>query len=132
MTILAAELQRGEFICATRVLTTRPGRAINALAKLCEEGKDEDLISALPYAARRISTLHYTPREANPCSQMVSRPPSDSHRLHCFLNQALDFLSSNLAKHTPSTRLLNTGNGPVHPLPKLRLQITRYLRISWE
>jgi len=43
---------RGEFMRATRVLATRPDRAIIALAELCEERKDEDLISPPPFAPR--------------------------------------------------------------------------------
>jgi terminal uridylyltransferase len=40
---------------AARVLATRPERAIVALAELCEERKAEDLISAPPYVAPRLS-----------------------------------------------------------------------------
>ncbi|KAF5391962.1 hypothetical protein D9757_003284 [Collybiopsis confluens] len=39
---------RGEFMRASRVLSGRPERAILALADLCEERKDEDLVSAPP------------------------------------------------------------------------------------
>ncbi|ESK93924.1 cid1 [Moniliophthora roreri MCA 2997] len=37
---------RGEFMRASRVLAARPERAILALADLCEERKDEDLVTA--------------------------------------------------------------------------------------
>ncbi|KDQ16927.1 hypothetical protein BOTBODRAFT_220517 [Botryobasidium botryosum FD-172 SS1] len=38
---------RGEFMRASRILATRPERAINALAQLCEE-RDEELVRATP------------------------------------------------------------------------------------
>ncbi|KAF9468237.1 hypothetical protein BDZ94DRAFT_1246261 [Collybia nuda] len=46
---------RGEFMRAARVLASRPERAIVALAELCEERKEEDLISAPPYVAPKVS-----------------------------------------------------------------------------
>ncbi|KAG6857027.1 hypothetical protein H0H87_010700 [Tephrocybe sp. NHM501043] len=52
---------RGEFMRASRVLSTRPERAIIALADLCEERKEEDLISAPPYASSRVSLPPQTP-----------------------------------------------------------------------
>jgi terminal uridylyltransferase len=42
---------------AARILAGRPERAIVALAELCEERKDEDLVSAPPYVAPRLSNL---------------------------------------------------------------------------
>ncbi|KII83640.1 hypothetical protein PLICRDRAFT_127301 [Plicaturopsis crispa FD-325 SS-3] len=39
---------RGEFMRASRILATRPERAIVALAQLCEERKDEALVKAVP------------------------------------------------------------------------------------
>jgi terminal uridylyltransferase len=42
---------------ASRILATRPERAIVALAELCEERKDEDLVSAPSYVAPRLSNL---------------------------------------------------------------------------
>ncbi|KAJ3534598.1 hypothetical protein NM688_g7110 [Phlebia brevispora] len=39
---------RGEFMRASRILATRPERAIVALAQLCEERKDEELLHASP------------------------------------------------------------------------------------
>ncbi|TFK36482.1 hypothetical protein BDQ12DRAFT_686474 [Crucibulum laeve] len=39
---------RGEFMRASRILSTRPERAIIALAELCEERKEEDLVTAPP------------------------------------------------------------------------------------
>ncbi|KIK64914.1 hypothetical protein GYMLUDRAFT_220126 [Collybiopsis luxurians FD-317 M1] len=44
---------RGEFMRASRVLASRPERAILALADLCEERKDEDLVTAPPYTPSR-------------------------------------------------------------------------------
>lgn len=44
---------RGEFMRAARVLATRPDRAIVALAELCEERKDEELMSAPPFTPSR-------------------------------------------------------------------------------
>ncbi|KAF9265154.1 Nucleotidyltransferase [Marasmius fiardii PR-910] len=44
---------RGEFMRASRILAIRPERAILALADLCEERKDDDLMTAPPYAAPR-------------------------------------------------------------------------------
>ncbi|KAG5653922.1 hypothetical protein H0H81_009279 [Sphagnurus paluster] len=52
---------RGEFMRASRVLSTRPERAIIALAELCEERKEEDLISAPPFASSRMSFPPQTP-----------------------------------------------------------------------
>ncbi|KNZ75556.1 Poly(A) RNA polymerase protein cid1 [Termitomyces sp. J132] len=52
---------RGEFMRASRVLATRPERAITALAELCEERKDEDLVSAPPHAPSRSSLPPQTP-----------------------------------------------------------------------
>ncbi|KAF9480270.1 hypothetical protein BDN70DRAFT_620917 [Pholiota conissans] len=43
---------RGEFMRAVRILQTRPERAIVALADLCEERKDEELVVAPPYNTR--------------------------------------------------------------------------------
>ncbi|TFK71551.1 hypothetical protein BDN72DRAFT_727699, partial [Pluteus cervinus] len=48
---------RGEFMRASRILASRPERAIVALADLCEERKDEELISPPPYAAPRLSNF---------------------------------------------------------------------------
>ncbi|KAF7794570.1 hypothetical protein EIP86_005705 [Pleurotus ostreatoroseus] len=39
---------RGEFMRASRILASRPERAIIALAQLCEERKDEELVHASP------------------------------------------------------------------------------------
>ncbi|KAH9834392.1 uncharacterized protein C8Q71DRAFT_139441 [Rhodofomes roseus] len=39
---------RGEFMRASRILATRPDRAIVALAQLCEERKEEELVHPLP------------------------------------------------------------------------------------
>ncbi|KAG7087448.1 hypothetical protein E1B28_013414 [Marasmius oreades] len=44
---------RGEFMRASRILASRPERAILALADLCEERKDDDLMTAPPFAAPR-------------------------------------------------------------------------------
>ncbi|KAG6911092.1 hypothetical protein DXG01_004607 [Tephrocybe rancida] len=52
---------RGEFMRASRVLSTRPDRAIIALAELCEERKDEDLVAAPPYVSSRVSLPPQTP-----------------------------------------------------------------------
>ncbi|RDB23594.1 Terminal uridylyltransferase cid1 [Hypsizygus marmoreus] len=52
---------RGEFMRATRVLASRPDRAIVALAELCEERKDEDLVSAPSFVSPRISLPPQTP-----------------------------------------------------------------------
>lgn len=42
---------------AARVLAARPERAILALAELCEERKEEDLVSPPPFVAPRLSNL---------------------------------------------------------------------------
>lgn len=42
---------------ALRILIARPERAILALAELCEERKDEELVSAPAFSAPRLSTL---------------------------------------------------------------------------
>ena len=52
---------RGEFMRASRVLATRPERAIVALAELCEERKDEELVVAPPYQPRQPSLPPQTP-----------------------------------------------------------------------
>ncbi|KAL0578064.1 hypothetical protein V5O48_003926 [Marasmius crinis-equi] len=44
---------RGEFMRASRILAARPDRAILALADLCEERKDEDLVTAPPFTGSR-------------------------------------------------------------------------------
>ncbi|KAJ2932016.1 hypothetical protein H1R20_g5082, partial [Candolleomyces eurysporus] len=44
---------RGEFMRAARVLSQRPDRAIVALAELCEERKDEELVSAPSFNSSR-------------------------------------------------------------------------------
>ncbi|KAF8889024.1 hypothetical protein BD779DRAFT_1671988 [Infundibulicybe gibba] len=48
---------RGEFMRAARVLAARPERAIVALAELCEERTEEDLVSPPPFVAPRLSNL---------------------------------------------------------------------------
>ncbi|KAF8966872.1 hypothetical protein BDZ97DRAFT_1903582 [Flammula alnicola] len=52
---------RGEFMRAARILQNRPDRAIVALAELCEERKDEELIVAPPYHSRPITLPPQTP-----------------------------------------------------------------------
>jgi len=46
---------------ATRVLATRPERAVVALAELCDERKDEDLVHAPTYVSHRPSLPPQTP-----------------------------------------------------------------------
>ncbi|KAF8797597.1 hypothetical protein BYT27DRAFT_7204404 [Phlegmacium glaucopus] len=52
---------RGEFMRASRILASRPDRAIVALAELCEERKDEELIAAPPYVSRSVTLPPQTP-----------------------------------------------------------------------
>ncbi|KIM41756.1 hypothetical protein M413DRAFT_27339 [Hebeloma cylindrosporum] len=52
---------RGEFMRASRILSARPERAIVALADLCEERKDEELVVAPPYHSRPVSLPPQTP-----------------------------------------------------------------------
>ncbi|KAF9074645.1 hypothetical protein BDP27DRAFT_1416053 [Rhodocollybia butyracea] len=52
---------RGEFMRASRVLATRPERAILALADLCDERKEEDLVTAPPYVPVRQQFPPQTP-----------------------------------------------------------------------
>ncbi|PPQ73812.1 hypothetical protein CVT26_012153 [Gymnopilus dilepis] len=52
---------RGEFMRAARILATRPERAIVALAELCEERKDEELVVAPPYNSRPPTLPPQTP-----------------------------------------------------------------------
>ncbi|KAG6820330.1 hypothetical protein H0H93_002179 [Arthromyces matolae] len=53
---------RGEFMRASRVLALRPDRAVVALAELCEERKEDDLVSApSSYAPSRVSFPPQTP-----------------------------------------------------------------------
>lgn len=46
---------------ASRILASRPDRAIVALAELCEERKDEELIVAPPYVSRSVTLPPQTP-----------------------------------------------------------------------
>ena len=46
---------------ASRILSSRPDRAIVALAELCEERKDEELIVAPPFVSRSITLPPQTP-----------------------------------------------------------------------
>ena len=52
---------RGEFMRASRILASRPDRAIVALAELCEERKDEELVVAPPYVSKSITLPPQTP-----------------------------------------------------------------------
>ncbi|KAF9528870.1 hypothetical protein CPB83DRAFT_766212, partial [Crepidotus variabilis] len=52
---------RGEFMRASRILAARPERAIVALAELCEERKDEELVTAPPYNSRPPTLPPQTP-----------------------------------------------------------------------
>ncbi|KAH9476954.1 Terminal uridylyltransferase cid1 [Psilocybe cubensis] len=52
---------RGEFMRAARILASRPDRAIVALAELCEERKDEELVVAPPYHSRPPTLPPQTP-----------------------------------------------------------------------
>ncbi|PPQ77890.1 hypothetical protein CVT25_015377 [Psilocybe cyanescens] len=52
---------RGEFMRAARILASRPERAIVALAELCEERKDEELVVAPPYHSRPATLPPQTP-----------------------------------------------------------------------
>ena len=52
---------RGEFMRAARILQNRPERAIVALADLCEERKDEELVVAPPYGSRPATLPPQTP-----------------------------------------------------------------------
>ncbi|KAJ3820022.1 hypothetical protein EV361DRAFT_277505 [Lentinula raphanica] len=76
---------RGEFMRASRVLATRPERAILALADLCEERKDEDLIIAPPYFAPSRQVPPQTPYSVGSRSmQSKTTPiiPSPTIKLH--------------------------------------------------
>ena len=46
---------------ASRILATRPDRAIVALAELCEERKDEELVAAPPFVSRSVALPPQTP-----------------------------------------------------------------------
>ncbi|KDR78363.1 hypothetical protein GALMADRAFT_138461 [Galerina marginata CBS 339.88] len=52
---------RGEFMRAARILAARPERAIVALAELCEERKDEELVVAPPYHSKPVALPPQTP-----------------------------------------------------------------------
>ncbi|KAK0200927.1 hypothetical protein DFS33DRAFT_1265709 [Desarmillaria ectypa] len=66
---------RGEFMRASRVLAARPERAILALAELCEERTDEDLVSA---PAPRLSNL--PPQTPYSVGSQSMRPKGGSDR----------------------------------------------------
>ena len=46
---------------ASRILASRPDRAIIALAELCEERKDEELVAAPPFVSRSVALPPQTP-----------------------------------------------------------------------
>lgn len=46
---------------ASRILASRPDRAIVALAELCEERKDEELVAAPPFVTRSVTLPPQTP-----------------------------------------------------------------------
>lgn len=46
---------------ASRILASRPDRAIVALAELCEERKDEELVAAPPFVSRSVTLPPQTP-----------------------------------------------------------------------
>ncbi|KAF4611541.1 hypothetical protein D9613_003833 [Agrocybe pediades] len=52
---------RGEFMRAARILAARPERAVVALAELCEERKDEELVVAPAYHSRPPTLPPQTP-----------------------------------------------------------------------
>ncbi|CAL1698091.1 unnamed protein product [Somion occarium] len=54
---------RGELMRASRILASRPERAIVALAQLCEERKDEELLTASP---SRPSSTNFIPPRLSP------------------------------------------------------------------
>ncbi|KAJ7585026.1 hypothetical protein C8J56DRAFT_141076 [Mycena floridula] len=63
---------RGEFMRAARILIARPERAIMALAELCEERKDEELVSAPSYNGTRLS--HIPPQTPYTVGSQPMRP----------------------------------------------------------
>ncbi|KAJ3800158.1 hypothetical protein GGU11DRAFT_436815 [Lentinula aff. detonsa] len=76
---------RGEFMRASRVLATRPERAILALADLCEERKDDDLVTAPPYFTPSRQVPPQTPYSVGSRSmQSKGTPviPSPTIKLH--------------------------------------------------
>ncbi|KAK1236079.1 hypothetical protein PQX77_000669 [Marasmius sp. AFHP31] len=71
---------RGEFMRASRVLAARPDRAILALADLCEERKDDDLVAAPPSTTRQVPpqtpyTVGSRPMRPPKAAQMPDRLP---------------------------------------------------------
>ncbi|KAJ4481115.1 hypothetical protein J3R30DRAFT_3865712 [Lentinula aciculospora] len=76
---------RGEFMRASRVLATRPERAILALADLCDERKDEDLVIAPPYHTPSRQVPPQTPYSVGSRSMWSKGTPiipSPSIKLH--------------------------------------------------
>ncbi|EKM76545.1 hypothetical protein AGABI1DRAFT_78278, partial [Agaricus bisporus var. burnettii JB137-S8] len=63
---------RGEFMRASRILSIRPERAIIALAELCEERKEEDLVSA---------PSHHPISYVNPTPAKLSIPPQTPYSI---------------------------------------------------
>ncbi|PFH47541.1 hypothetical protein AMATHDRAFT_77161 [Amanita thiersii Skay4041] len=82
---------RGEFMRASRVLSSRPERAVLALSELCEERKEDELVSAPPFSAPRLS---------NPPPQTPFPVGSRPNR-----SQGADPLS-------PTTRFFESSDGP--------------------
>ncbi|KAF8999785.1 hypothetical protein BDQ17DRAFT_1246177 [Cyathus striatus] len=69
---------RGEFMRASRILASRPDRAIVALAELCEERKDEDLVTAPP---PKLHTLPPQTPYTVGSQSLRSRVPATAERL---------------------------------------------------
>ncbi|KAL1720359.1 hypothetical protein EV715DRAFT_250393 [Schizophyllum commune] len=67
---------RGEFMRASRILQVRPDRAIVAIAELCAERKDEDLVSAPP--ARPPNVPPQTPYTVGSNLRPKGAPPPDN------------------------------------------------------
>ncbi|KAF8638414.1 hypothetical protein AX17_002221 [Amanita inopinata Kibby_2008] len=70
---------RGEFMRASRILASRPERAVLAIAELCDERKEDELISA---PTPRLSNLPpQTPFPVGNQSMRANRAPPPSDRL---------------------------------------------------
>jgi terminal uridylyltransferase len=89
---------------ASRILAARPDRAITALSELCEERRDEELISPPPYVPPRLSLPPQTPYTvgSHPIRPKVSIP---------------EHLSPPTQFFDPALRLPSVPQVPHPPLP---------------
>lgn len=107
---------RGEFMRAARILAARPERAIVALAELCEERKDEDLVSAPPYIAPRLSGL--PPQVPYSVGSHPARPKGVSAPSPECLSPTTKFFEQGTRPSPPVQASVSIRPPPEHMAPK--------------